>query len=180
MARTSRRATKRRISDATSPLWAPMRRLGFLPGKVGPPGTLGPPLTSLRIHRPEGPRGREASCHRQPLIGAGVAGPKPIRTPPSGSRFRSTTHVAIAAGSVLQSIKPPRSRAPRHELAAVHSITSSATASRFGGMVRPSALAVLRLMANFNLVACWTGKSPGFSPLRMRPTYWPARRNASE
>ena len=33
----------------------------------------------------------------------------------------------------------------------VHSITWSATASRFGGMVRPSPLAVLRLMTNSNL-----------------------------
>ena len=31
----------------------------------------------------------------------------------------------------------------------------------------PSALAVLRLMTNSNLVDCTTGKSPGFSPLRI-------------
>jgi hypothetical protein len=41
-----------------------------------------------------------------------------------------------------------------------HSITSSAMASRFGGMVRPSALAVLRLMTRSNLVGRTTGKSP--------------------
>ncbi len=38
-----------------------------------------------------------------------------------------------------------------------------------GGTVRPKALAVLRLMISSTLVACWTGKSAGFSPLRMRP-----------
>src|SRR5262249_598499 len=51
-----------------------------------------------------------------------------------------------------------------------HSITSSARASSVGGTSRPSALAVLRLMINSTLVACWTGRSAGFSPLRTRPT----------
>jgi hypothetical protein len=55
------------------------------------------------------------------------------------------------------------------ELAALHSITSSARTRRAVGIVRPSALAVLRLMISSTLVACWTGKSKGFSPLRMRP-----------
>ena len=57
-----------------------------------------------------------------------------------------------------------------------HSITSSVRASSEMGGSRPSALAVLRLMTNSNLVACWTGRSPGFSPLRMRSTYDGARR----
>ena len=51
----------------------------------------------------------------------------------------------------------------------LHSITSSAIASTPGGMLRPSALAVLRLMTNSNLVALMTGRSAGFSPLRTRP-----------
>jgi hypothetical protein len=48
----------------------------------------------------------------------------------------------------------PRRRAPesRDERAPPHSITSSARASRFGGIVRPSALAVLALMTSRNLV----------------------------
>ena len=44
-------------------------------------------------------------------------------------------------------------------------ITSSAVASSVSGMVRPSALAVFRLMTNWNLVGCMIGKSAGFSPL---------------
>src|SRR6516225_7525298 len=51
----------------------------------------------------------------------------------------------------------PRRRRPteKHdERAAPHSITSSARASSVGGMVRPSALAVLRLMTSSNLVGC--------------------------
>ena len=50
-----------------------------------------------------------------------------------------------------------------------HSITSSAATSNLSGTVRPSALAVLRLMTNSNLVGLITGRSAGFSPLRMRP-----------
>src|SRR5262249_53015787 len=57
----------------------------------------------------------------------------------------------------------------RDELAAgVHSITSSARASSVGGTSRPSAFAVLRLIASSNLLGVWTGSSFGFAPLRMR------------
>jgi hypothetical protein len=50
-----------------------------------------------------------------------------------------------------------------------HSITSSARASSVGGTSTPSALAVGRLMTSSNLVGWTTGRSAGFSPLRMRP-----------
>jgi hypothetical protein len=50
-----------------------------------------------------------------------------------------------------------------------YSITSSARASSAGGISSPSAFAVLRLMTSSNLVGCATGRSAGFSPLRMRP-----------
>jgi hypothetical protein len=76
----------------------------------------------------------------------------------------------------------PRCRAAeqRDELAAFHySITSSARASTVGGTSSPSALAVLRLITNSNLVGAWTGSSAGFAPFRMRSTYWAARRNWS-
>jgi hypothetical protein len=51
-----------------------------------------------------------------------------------------------------------------------YSITSSALASSDVGTVRPSALAVLRLIVNSNFVGCTTGSSAGFSPFRIRPT----------
>ncbi len=51
-----------------------------------------------------------------------------------------------------------------------HSITSSAVICMISGTVRPSAFAVLRLMTSSNLVGCMTGRSAGFSPLRIRPT----------
>src|SRR5713226_4172238 len=59
----------------------------------------------------------------------------------------------------------------RDELAPLHSITSSARASRVGGTARPRAMAVLRLIASSYLVGACTGRSPGFAPLRMRSTY---------
>jgi hypothetical protein len=51
-----------------------------------------------------------------------------------------------------------------------YSITSLACASSDGGTVRPSPLAVFRLITISNLVAACTGRSAGFSPLRMRST----------
>src|SRR5260370_38961499 len=50
-----------------------------------------------------------------------------------------------------------------------HSIASSARPTSGSGTVSPSILAVLRLMISSNLVDCWTGRSAGFSPLRIRP-----------
>jgi hypothetical protein len=75
----------------------------------------------------------------------------------------------------------PRGRTPeqRDERAAPHSITSSARSRMDVGTWRPIALAVLRLTAISNFTGACTGKSLGFSPLRMRSTYEPARRNRS-
>src|SRR5262249_41957442 len=67
----------------------------------------------------------------------------------------------------------PRRRAAdqRDELATVdHSMTSSALASSESGTVRPSVLAVLRLIASSYLIGACTGRSAGVSPLRMRST----------
>src|SRR5262245_36050327 len=58
----------------------------------------------------------------------------------------------------------PRRRAAekRDELASLHhSITSSAVICMISGTVRPSALAVLRLITSSNLVGCRTGRSAG-------------------
>src|SRR5262249_53402037 len=65
----------------------------------------------------------------------------------------------------------PRRRAAdeRDDRAALHSITSSARASKVGGMAIPTALAVFRLMISSNLVGWTMGSSPGFSPFNTRP-----------
>src|SRR5262245_55495619 len=50
-----------------------------------------------------------------------------------------------------------------------HSMTSAARVTSVGGSVIPSAFAVFKLMTNSNFVGCCTGRSAGFSPLRIRP-----------
>src|SRR6516162_9892049 len=62
-----------------------------------------------------------------------------------------------------------RAAEQRDELAAPHSITSSASKSRLSEILMPSFLAALRLMTNSNFVGRSTGKSAGWVPLRMRP-----------
>src|SRR5262249_280111 len=57
----------------------------------------------------------------------------------------------------------------RDELAALHSITSSASERSLSGIWRPRALTVFRLMTRRNLVCCGPGRSAGFAPLRIRP-----------
>src|SRR5437867_11746110 len=52
-----------------------------------------------------------------------------------------------------------------------YSITWSAWRSNVGGIVRPNALAVLRLITRSNFVGCSTGRSPGLVPLRILSTY---------
>src|SRR5207245_787814 len=58
-------------------------------------------------------------------------------------------------------------------------ITSSARDSSDCGIVRPSALAVLRLMTSSNFVGCSTGRSAGFAPLRILSTYAAVRARRS-
>ena len=61
----------------------------------------------------------------------------------------------------------------------LYSITSSAAMSMVFGTTKPSALAVLRLITSSNLVGACSGRSAGFSPLRMRSMYPAAWRNSS-
>jgi len=62
----------------------------------------------------------------------------------------------MSASAPTDRERPRGSRAVRDERATVHSITSSARTSRAVGIVRPSVLAVLRLMISSTLVACPT------------------------
>jgi hypothetical protein len=113
------------------------------------------------------PSTRPASCKpsRNPAkAGVTDSGEPPLRNPTSGMRC------------CARSERPcdHRSAEQRDEVAALHlpahSITSSARASSVAGMSMPSSLAVFRLITSSYLVGAWTGKSAGFSPLRMRST----------
>src|SRR6516164_5453416 len=75
-------------------------------------------------------------------------------------RLLRTNHLRIGEGHAGKQ---------RDKLAPLHSITSSARAESVGGISNPSVFAVFRLITNWKLVGCATGRSPGFSPLRMRP-----------
>src|SRR6516164_1988785 len=63
----------------------------------------------------------------------------------------------------------PKADIPHCSEESRYSITSSARAESVGGISNPSVFAVFRLITNWKLVGCITGRSPGFSPLRMRP-----------
>src|SRR5262249_17822369 len=66
-----------------------------------------------------------------------------------------------------------RAAEQRDEVAALHlrghSIPSSARDIKLSENFTPSALAVLRLITNSNLVGCMTGRSAGLAPFRTRP-----------
>src|SRR5262249_23182247 len=78
----------------------------------------------------------------------------------------SVGHLYAGRDSVEAEAHSSKKRASIH-----YWITSSARSSSDGGIVRPSALAVLRLMTSSNLVGCSTGKSAGLAPLRILSTY---------
>ena len=65
------------------------------------------------------------------------------------------------ATKLLRSSEMTRCANRRHRPS--YSITSSARTRSVGGTVRPSALAVVRLMMRSNLVGCATGMSAGFA-----------------
>src|SRR5439155_16054090 len=73
-----------------------------------------------------------------------------------------------------------RKREPAEEPSPVHhSMIWSARINTDGGIVRPRAFAVLRLITSSNLVGCSIGRSAGFAPLRILSTYTAARRYIS-
>ena len=79
----------------------------------------------------------------------------------------------IKAGKLRARRQRPRgcgTAEQRDELASPHSITSSAATCTVCGTLMPSVLAALRLRTNWTFMDCWTGRSPGLSPFRMRPT----------
>src|SRR5262249_21324535 len=75
-------------------------------------------------------------------------------------------------------------QAPRHVSLApvcphVYWITLSACNRSAGGMAKPNALAVWRLMTNSNFVGRSTGRSAGFAPWKILATNIAARRARS-
>ncbi len=73
-------------------------------------------------------------------------------------------HGAVRPGQHPGEVQHPHAGEQRH------SITLSAQIRIDCGIVRPSALAVLRFTTSSNFVGCSTGRSPGFAPLRILST----------
>ena len=89
------------------------------------------------------------------------------------ARLREHNAETVDPSALLRaSVERPQGRRAaqeKHQFSTPHSITSSAPARSVCGTVRPSALAVLRLITSSNLVGCWTGRSAGLAPLRIFP-----------
>src|SRR5262249_51700711 len=102
--------------------------------------------------------------------------------------FIGRSGAEIADGWQLSCLLRPRRDRPRRrraadqrdELAAPHSITSSARRRRAVGTSKPMALAVLRLRIVSNFVGCSTGRSAALAPFAILSTYSAARRNISD
>jgi hypothetical protein len=97
--------------------------------------------------------------------------------PGSCSIGRDACYCAIARRGTAGSAAAPATRCRKFRrgsfilpsLSLFYSITSSARASSGSGTVRPRALAVLRFMISSTFVDCTTGRSAGFSLLRIFP-----------
>jgi hypothetical protein len=95
-------------------------------------------------------------------------------------------YLETGAGPSIQWAEPPRAGlrwieqywchwASNRARKAGYSMTSSTRARRIGGTVRPSALAVLRLITSSNFVGS-TGISAGVAPFKILSTWAAARR----
>ena len=92
------------------------------------------------------------------------------------SIIRSPVHKHANPPHTLRLLRARRERprgrraAEEHdEVAAVHSMTSSASESKLSDIVTPSAFAVFKLITNWNLTVSITGRSAGLMPLSTRP-----------
>src|SRR5215467_4535138 len=106
---------------------------------------------------------------------------------PDGDDGQAGPRERLLAEPVLPLLKtrggvPGRSPTPasfRSWSSVGYSMIWSARPSTDCGIVRLSALAVLRLMTSSNLVGCCTGNSAGFAPRRIRSMYPAARLDIS-
>jgi len=142
------------------------------------------PNSDRERHRSGGPNGQLAPpCRDQTRIGTGPdyhpADPSCVRSPdlrlkPTESRLASRLNESFATQSVISGhrgvfwpcpLYPPESGHPcassacplcanRRHSSPPHSITSSARSRNDSGMIRPIALAALRLITSSNLLAC--------------------------
>src|SRR5712692_8892072 len=114
---------------------------------------------------------------RASLRVAALASIKLDRSGGGDSPFMSAVPPILTVDSPCREV--PRAAFTHRGKQPIYSITSSASANSDGGTVRPIIFAVCRLTTNSNFVARKTGRSDGFSPLRTRAVYMPAKRARS-
>src|SRR5258707_14986509 len=155
-ARTSSQAEMVQANSALQEAVAVMRRTGRLDADSCPSAYAIEQLVSIadRCHAQSGQEPAVESPRRRKL----THGQYDMRHAVDPNR-------GLSCGHGHPSPQSRRATEQRYELAAPHSITSSARAMSESGTVRPSALAVLRLITVSYLVGACTGKSTGFSPL---------------
>jgi hypothetical protein len=90
-------------------------------------------------------------------------------TSPDELRRRIYGHVPLKLRTAVWT-GVTRDTMPTTDVGWTYSITSSAVICMITGTVRPSALAVLRLITNWNFVGCSMGRSAGFAPFRILST----------
>src|SRR5262245_60644577 len=178
MGKAGHEADRNRVS-ADHDDWHRARRLLGSKARRSPPGDDG-------VHRQANQLGgkgeiafgaalREAVLELQALLFDVAKATHPVaqpfeRWPRLIGENADATNLRAPLGGGSERRRDNRAAEQRDELAAVHSITSSAATRRPGGTVRPSAFAVLRLTIVSTLVAACTGRSAGLSPRRMRST----------
>ena len=115
----------------------------------------------LELLKEIAPRLTRVAVLRDPALAAGIGQFAAIQSMASSSRVELSVIDTRDAGEIERAIVA-FAREPNGGLIV--------TASTVGGMSRPIALAVLRLMTRAYLVGDCTGSSFGLSPLRMRST----------
>jgi hypothetical protein len=126
------------------------------------------PYRSCRRSRASRARCTESTEGQSP---GGASRPRRARCPTT-----SPVRCGAVERAVVRGHRAPGKAERRHEEPAAlvehtrYSITWSARSSTDCGIVRPRALAVLRLITNSNFVGCSTGSSAGLAPLRILST----------
>jgi hypothetical protein len=147
--------------------------------RAGPPGRLPLPAAHCScVGRQSSPTDRVRASHRAAWQPQEPPSCVPRSSRPDSSYSRSgLAHIRSALRSVSRryrrgSVLRVCAITGREQVQQQHrySITSSAVDSNAGGTVMSSIRAVSALMTSSNFDDCSTGKSAGFSPLRMRPT----------